>query len=90
MIDPDLKDMITRWESLGWFDRKRICWISFWSTRGVCPRLLATVLLALAVLGILLKEHHSPHRILLLSVVFLFYFYAIAIDYFYNHRRETV
>ncbi|MHA2265490.1 MAG: hypothetical protein ACXAEN_24130 [Candidatus Thorarchaeota archaeon] len=90
-MDRELQELISRWETLGWFDKKHICWISFWSTHEVCPKMIGTILVALVVLGSLIFEHHTTHRILLLSVVFLFYFYAIALDHFYKHysRRDT-
>jgi hypothetical protein len=88
MIDPELKDLITRWETLGWFDKKYICWISFWATREVCPKMIVTIIVALAVIATMTLERDATHRTLELSGEFLFYFYALAIDYFYSHRRE--
>jgi hypothetical protein len=92
MYDKRIFDVVSRWESLGWFDKKRIWWISFWAIHKISPKKTITAVVFLSVLGVQIGEHNIypcntlQNRIVLLAFLALFYFYALMLDEYYKHH----
>ncbi len=79
-----LFDSINHWDKLGWYDRKHIWFICARSRYKFDPKHAVIITTILSVIGIFIGEHHRHHKIGLLSIVVLFYFYTILIDCFYR------
>jgi hypothetical protein len=90
-MDPRYIDLIARWENLGWLDKKRICWISFWSVHRIDPQLALSIAAAISVSAVLIGEPHQRDITGLLSVIALIYFYSILALHFINweHVKES-
>ena len=87
IMDKELLKLIARWERLSWFDRKRICWISFWSCCKISSQDVITTVAVLALISITTFEPHHHDKVGLLMAVGLLYFYTTLIDYMYKRAH---
>ena len=87
IMDKDLLKLIAHWERLSWFDRKRICWISFWSCCKFDIRDIISVSAILALFCVMAFEPHQRDKAGLLMAVGLLYFYTMLIDYIYKRAH---
>lgn len=83
-VDKDLLKLIAHWERLGWYDRKRICWISFWSCYEIDNRDVISLVAILALIIVMTMEPHQQHKAGLMTAIGLLYFYTILVDYIYK------
>ena len=76
-MDRIIEELFSRWDELSWTDKKRICWISFWSQYRIDPAVALGVLAAISVLAVLMLENHTHHKPGLISMIVLVYFYGL-------------
>jgi len=82
-VDKRLLELIAHWDRLGWYDRKRICLISYMSDRKIDIRMLAGLVTILTLVGIQLFENHQQHKAGLQLMVALLWFHTYLILYIY-------
>ncbi len=83
--DSRLYDIADRWGELSWIDRKHICWCRIKATHKINNKLIGSLILVLAIIGIGLFEmhhthNHTEHLLVAYSIIALLFFYWVAID----------
>ncbi len=89
-MDKELFKLIAHWERLSWFDRKRICWISFWSSYKTDNKRVISLVTILALIFVTTSEPHQSDKAGLLAGIGLLYFYTMLIDYIYNRAGGKI
>ncbi len=87
-MDKRLLELIAHWDQLGWYDRKRICLISYMSGRKIDIRILAGLVAILTLIGIQFSETHHHHKTGLQIAVALFCFYTNLTHSVYNRGAK--
>jgi hypothetical protein len=86
---PQRIQVVDCWDTLGWYDRKRICWLTWWSIHKKSPRFFVSILFFLVVIVLTIEEIHLRHKIVLLSGAALFYFHVTVLDFWYQKIRRA-
>ena len=86
-MDDRLKDIVERWEEMGWFDKKYILWICFKRKHGITGNQILSLATAISI-AIVLSCKQCPSRTTgLLAIIVLLYFYVILIEHLLNRGK---
>ncbi len=87
MGDERLIELIKRWYELSWYDRKRIWWLCFKRKYGITGKQVISQVAVLSMFIIAMSEDHHHHKIGLLAIIVLSYFYTMFIDDLLNRGK---